>query len=99
MSTVIVYCPYSGMYSEVEEASIANRLNVFKKLKKARHHKCVTINDLLKIFGFDETDAGDYFEVDEFFGLQKMTYAANGGKEGTRYIMEYSHRPIYEIEL
>lgn len=96
MANVVVYDPeFTGMLSTIEEETIEERISCFRRLRKAKYHKVITLNDLLKMFGYSEYAAGNLIEVDDLLGLDVVNYAGVDAIGGKHYVLNYCAGPIY----
>jgi len=96
MANIVVFDPeFTGMFSSIEEETIEERISCFRRLRKAKHHKVITLNDLIKMFGYSECAAGNLIEVDDLLGLDVVNYAGVDAIGGKRYVLNYCARPIY----
>lgn len=95
MSKITLYDYQMDMYADVEQDGIEEIIKCFRSLRKAKHHRVITVNDLLKMFGFQETEVGDDFEVDDLVGVRGVSYKPIDAIGGKRYLLEYVARPIY----
>ena len=98
MSNVVICDEYTGLYATIPEETIAERISCFRSLRKAKHHKTITLNDLLKMFGFSECLAGGEFVVDDLTGVQEVSYKYIDAIGGKRYYLDYCTRPFHNID-
>ena len=96
MANVVVFDPeFTGMFSIIEEETIEERISCFRRLRKAKHHKVITVNDLIKMFGFPECAAENFIEVDDLLGLDVVNYDGVDAMGGKHYVLNYCAGPIY----
>ena len=99
-NVVVVFDPeFTGMISSIEEETIEERISCFRRLRKAKHHKVITLNDLIKMFGFSEIAAGNLIEVDDLLGVDAVNYVGVDAIGGKRYVLNYCAMPIYSESI
>ena len=61
----VLYDRVTDQFVGMRESDILDRLDYVWKLVNAKHHKSMTVNDLIKMFGMKECPAGNVPIVDK----------------------------------
>lgn len=93
MSDVVIFDYETGLFGSVDEETINERILCFERLRNAKHHKVITANDLIKMFGISECRIGDEFEVDVLVGVTKEPTFEVKEFKGPIYLLRYLCHP------